>query len=282
MREPEQMAAEAPAETKPAESKPPETERPETKPDDNSLDRAVDLEMAAKTRRSLLVGGLATLAGLGGWEWLRTRRPDDGVIWPLRLALGADEELSRDYFRTTRLARTFAPADVEKPRENGDFGLDDDVDPDWKLTVEGASAPGQPLSLTLDQIKALPKVEMITQLNCIEGWSRVLKWGGVRFRDFARKYAPGKMDLNGYVGLETPDRGYYVGLDMPAALHPQTLLCYEMNGEPLPDEHGAPLRLVIPVKYGIKNLKRIGKISFTKTRPPDFWAERGYDWYAGF
>ena len=70
-------------------------------------------------------------------------------------------------------------------------------------------------------------------------------------------------------------------MDMPSALHPQTLLCYEMNGKSLSMEHGAPLRLVTTVKYGIKSIKRIGRIAFTDERPPDFWAERGYDWYAG-
>ena len=55
----------------------------------------------------------------------------------------------------------------------------------------------------------------------------------------------------------------------------------EMNGKPLEDRHGAPLRLVMPVKYGIKNIKRIGTIEFTDRRPADYWAERGYDWYAG-
>ena len=84
-----------------------------------------------------------------------------------------------------------------------------------------------------------------------------------------------------YAALETPDGDYYVGLDMASALHPQTLLCYEMDGQPLTPEHGAPLRLVIPVKYGIKNLKQIGTIRFTDVRPADYWAERGYDWYAG-
>jgi DMSO/TMAO reductase YedYZ molybdopterin-dependent catalytic subunit len=54
-----------------------------------------------------------------------------------------------------------------------------------------------------------------------------------------------------------------------------------MNGQSLTPEHGAPLRLVIPVKYGIKNLKQVGTIRFTDERPPDYWAERGYDWYAG-
>ena len=75
--------------------------------------------------------------------------------------------------------------------------------------------------------------------------------------------------------------GYYVGLDIESALHPQTLLCYAMDDRPLSLGHGAPLRLVIPVKYGIKNIKRIGTIRFTDERPADYWAERGYDWYAG-
>jgi len=81
--------------------------------------------------------------------------------------------------------------------------------------------------------------------------------------------------------MVTPDKGYYVGLDMPSALHPQTLLAYEMNGAPLEDGHGAPLRLVVPVKYGIKNIKRIGRIEYTNQRPPDYWAEQGYDYYSG-
>ncbi len=117
--------------------------------------------------------------------------------------------------------------------------------------------------------------------------------GGARFADFINAYRPATRsgrpsdprrepeDLVGYVSLETEDGGYYVGLDMESALHPQTLLCYEMNGKPLTAPHGAPLRLAIPVKYGIKNIKRIGTIRFTDRRPPDYWAERGYDWYAG-
>jgi DMSO/TMAO reductase YedYZ molybdopterin-dependent catalytic subunit len=64
-------------------------------------------------------------------------------------------------------------------------------------------------------------------------------------------------------------------------MHPQTLLVYEMNGAPLRPEHGAPLRLASPTKYGIKQIKRIGRIEFTAERPRDFWAESGYDWYSG-
>ena len=98
-----------------------------------------------------------------------------------------------------------------------------------------------------------------------------------RLVDFAQKFA-----LTGeYAGLSTPDGSYFVGLDAASALHPQTLLAYEMNGQPLAPEHGAPLRLVVPVKYGIKSIKRIGTIRFTDARPRDYWAEHGYDWYAG-
>ena len=69
--------------------------------------------------------------------------------------------------------------------------------------------------------------------------------------------------------------------DRPSALHPQTLLCYEMNGSPLTEAHGAPLRLVSTVKYGYKCIKRISVVELTEQRPSDYWAKRGYDWYGG-
>jgi DMSO/TMAO reductase YedYZ molybdopterin-dependent catalytic subunit len=84
-----------------------------------------------------------------------------------------------------------------------------------------------------------------------------------------------------YLGLSTPDEEYYVGIDMRSAMHPQTLLCYEMNGNPLPMNQGYPLRLIIPVKYGIKSLKRIGSMYFNNERPTDYWAEKGYDYFSG-
>ncbi len=235
----------------------------------------VQREIARKTRRSFLVGGIAAVAGAGAWEWLRTRRYDDGVQWPLRIGLRANEQLSRDYFSGNRLARTFPASAVEEGRPNGQHGIRDDVPADWKLEFRD-------LALSLDDIQALPKIGMVTELKCIEGWSRVLQWGGARFSDFVEKYVEHPPMGDWYAGFETPDGDYYVGLDMASAMHPQTLLCYEMNGQPLERVHGAPLRLVVPVKYGIKNLKRIGKITLSPTRPPDYWAERGYDWYAGF
>ena len=120
---------------------------------------------------------------------------------------------------------------------------------------------------------------MTTELKCIEGWSVIVNWVGARFSDFAAKFAP--PENTQYVSLITPDREYFVGWDMPSIMHPQTLLAYEMNGQPLTPEHGAPLRLVTTTKYGIKQIKRIGRIEITGERPADYWAEQGYDWYSG-
>jgi DMSO/TMAO reductase YedYZ molybdopterin-dependent catalytic subunit len=115
----------------------------------------------------------------------------------------------------------------------------------------------------------------------VEGWDQISHWGGVKFADFIDYYRLHDEAKLEYVGLETPDKQYYVGIDMPSAMHPQTLLAYEVNDQPLPGNHGQPLRLIIPVKYGIKNLKRIGNINFSNTRPHDYWAEQGYDYYSG-
>ena len=263
------------------------------KPGPSAAAEAAERQIRRLTRRSFLWGAGAGLAGLAGWYWLRTRAEDGGVAWPFRRALEFNEQLSQGYFRPTRLAPTFAPELAREPRLNGDIGLGAGFDPaGWKLHAVGA-AGGPALELTLEDVKALPRVEMVTEFKCIEGWSVVVRWAGARLADFATRYglatrsgkppaAPeGPDDLARYVALETPDGGYYVGLDMPSALHAQTLLCYEMNGAPLTLEHGGPLRLVTPLKYGIKHLKRIGTIAFTDRRPRDFWAERGYDWYAG-
>src|SRR5580692_11484908 len=98
---------------------------------------SVDREISRKTRRSFLVGGLAALAGTGAWSWLRSRRPDDEIPWPLRIALRANEQLARDYFSGARLARTFAPASIEAPRVNGNIGLEEMSQTDWSLSVDG-------------------------------------------------------------------------------------------------------------------------------------------------
>lgn len=237
-------------------------------------------EIARRTRRSFLTMGAASIAGYASWRWLRSREPVDNLAWPFRRVLQANESLARLWFSHERRAPEFDDKLAVEPRPNGILGLaNDDELQSWKLIVNGLRA-SDALELTLDQIRALPKVAQVTELNCIEGWTAIVRWGGARFSDFAERYSPESKSA-AYVQMHTPDEEYYVGLDMPSATHPQTLLCYEMNGAALTPEHGAPLRLVIPVKYGIKSIKRIGAIAFMNERPGDYWAENGYDWYAG-
>jgi DMSO/TMAO reductase YedYZ molybdopterin-dependent catalytic subunit len=259
-----------------------------------STEAEVEERMRRMSRRSFLLGAVAIGSGYTGWRWLISRRDEDGLPWPLRRALQTNEELARDYFKASRLAPTFAKSQISPPRVNGDLGLGEDFNlAEWQLNVEGLASAEGVLTLSLQDIQALPRATMTTELKCIEGWSIIVQWAGARLADFIAKYPPATrsgepldiknkpQDLPGYIGMSTPDGGYYVGLDMESALHPQTLLCYEMNGQPLTLEHGAPLRLAIPVKYGIKNIKRIGTISYANSRPADYWAEQGYDWYAG-
>ena len=149
----------------------------------------------------------------------------------------------------------------------------------WRLQV--IRNAGDTIYISLDEIKALPETDIIFDFKCIEGWSQVTHWGGVLFSDFAKRYDLTEQMKLGYTGMSTPDKEYYVGIDNPSMMHPQTMLCYEMNGAPLPMNQGYPLRLIIPVKYGIKHLKRIGSIYFSNQRPPDYWYEHGYDYYSG-
>jgi DMSO/TMAO reductase YedYZ molybdopterin-dependent catalytic subunit len=240
------------------------------------------LELAARTRRAFLTGGLAAAAAAAGFRWIAGGRSDNGIPAPLRRSLEWQERLTQAYFRPTPLVREFPLEAAGIPRANGDVGLDGEPSDAWRLQVNGVATGDGKASVGMSDLRALPKVEFVTELKCVEGWSRPVRWGGARLLDFAQRYRPAIGGADSYMGLRTPDGEYYVGIDMPSAVHPQTLLCYEMDGSPLTAEHGAPLRLVIPIKYGIKNLKRIGEIAFTQTRPPDYWAERGYDYYSGF
>jgi DMSO/TMAO reductase YedYZ molybdopterin-dependent catalytic subunit len=211
--------------------------------------------------------------------------------------LDANGNLATAYFRNTRLAPEFPKSQARPVRANGMAGLRSELNADaWRLHVQGfapAGAAPRTQEFTLADVQALPRVEMTTEFKCIEGWSTIVTWAGTRLSDFLARYPLATRsgrpadpnnppaDLAPYVSMATPDEEYFVGLDIESALHPQTLLCYEMNGQPLTAAHGAPLRLITPLKYGVKQIKRIGTIAFLEKRPADYWAERGYDWHAG-
>lgn len=234
----------------------------------------VNAAMARLTRRGFAFGAIVAAIGGGGLYWLNARAArEQSLPWPLRRMLEANERLGETLFDPRRPSPEFPRDWAQEPRVNGRRGLASQFDPaSWRLHITGTEH-----ALPLAAIRDLPRYEMTTELMCVEGWSQIVHWAGARLADFAGKYR-----LAGtYVSLVTPDRKYYVGLDIDSALHPQTLLCYEMNGQPLAPLHGAPLRLVTTVKYGYKSIKRIGTIGFTNERPRDTWAEEGYDWYAG-
>jgi hypothetical protein len=237
--------------------------------------------LARRSRRDFLIGGLAAVGAIGGYEWLTNAKEENGVPWPQRRVLEANGKLAHDYLSDGHLMPTFRPDQVGHLKANGNIGMAEPFDKaKWRLQF--TPADGAPaIHLSLSDIMALPKVEMITQFCCIEGWNQVCHWGGARFSDFAKKYLPPGQKMANYVYMATAGEDYYVGLDSKSALHPQTLLAYEQNGRPLENAHGAPLRLAVPVKYGIKNIKRIGMISFTNQKPEDYWADEGYDWFAG-
>jgi DMSO/TMAO reductase YedYZ molybdopterin-dependent catalytic subunit len=243
-----------------------------------------------KVTRRTVISSLTFLAGSAlaylGWNKLYHAPKETaadataGARNPLRRVLDANGRLFEGNVSNNQLSRTYGRSmAVKKPRVNGKFGLTGTAPANWRLNL--IKSPSETVQISLEELKMLPKTEFAFEFKCVEGWSQISHWGGVKVSDFVQHYQLEKQAQMAYVGLHTPDKKYYVGIDMPSALHPQTLLCYEVSGQPLTPEHGAPLRLIIPNKYGIKNLKCIGTLYFSNQRPPDYWAERGYDYFSG-
>jgi DMSO/TMAO reductase YedYZ molybdopterin-dependent catalytic subunit len=226
-------------------------------------------------------------AAFGGWKWLyhspeETAGITAGARKPLRRALNKTELFFRKFYSNQHEVKTYPKSmAAKKVRVNSDIGIDDDdfKPENWSLSV--VKNKSDILKVTMPEIKALPKTEIVFDFKCVEGWDQIQHWGGVKFADFIEHFKLNEQVKMPYIGMETPNGAYYVGLESESAMHPQTLLAYEMNGQPIGLEHGAPLRLIIPVKYGIKNLKRIGKITFSNQQPRDYWAEQGYDYSSG-
>jgi DMSO/TMAO reductase YedYZ molybdopterin-dependent catalytic subunit len=243
------------------------------------------------SRRNFISFSAFTVLAVGafeGWRWLYKSAPETpgitaGAHKPLRRALNKTELFFRRTFSDNHLVKTYPKSMAARHvRVNSDIGVEakKKFDPStWKLQVNKKG--GEILEVSLEELMALPKTEIVYDFKCVEGWDQISHWAGLKFSDFIKHFQLDEYAKMDYVGMQTPDKGYYVGIDMPSAMHPQTLLAYEMNDKPLPLQNGAPLRLIIPVKYGIKNLKRIGSITFSNNRLPDYWAEHGYDYYSG-
>lgn len=236
-----------------------------------------------RSRRSFLGFGVAGVAAFMGFRHVQNRPESDNIPDVIRKGLEANESIWDSIGSDSRTARTFSISDREDIRVNGRIGIGDDIDPaSWQVRIVGTG--GDLIdTLDLDDIQQLPSHDIVCKHKCIEGWATTVHWTGARFSDLAARYYDVAVPRSHrYVSIRTPDDQYYVGLDRETVLHSQTLLAWALNGEPLSDGHGAPLRLAVPITYGIKQLKRIGTIEFTNTRPADYWAERGYDWHARF
>jgi DMSO/TMAO reductase YedYZ molybdopterin-dependent catalytic subunit len=264
--------------------------QPAMKKPNKKVKKELTVEQKISRRNFISFTSFAVLAtsAFEGWRWLY-KSPREaasitgGAHKPLRRALNKTELFFRRVFSDNNLVKTYPKSMAAKRvRVNSDIGVEASkkFDPaNWKLQVNKKG--GEVLQVSLQELMALPKTELIFDFKCVEGWDQISHWAGVKFSDFIKHFQLDEYAKMDYVGMVTPDNAYYVGIDMPSAMHPQTLLAYEVNDKLLPLEHGAPLRLIIPVKYGIKNLKRIGTISFSNSRPKDYWAEQGYDYYSG-
>ena len=237
-----------------------------------------------RTRARILPGAhdkLDTLAARAGLsDGLRTKL--------LGRTLTFDDDVAEALYSKDRRVRTYDRSEA-RPLRNNYAGRTPGPEylPGWRLHIAGL-ASGRDESFSIDQLtQHFALHEQVTRLVCVEGWSGVAWWGGIRFADVLAAFppAPGMkwaamrsaVNLN---GSGTPDP-YYVSIDLETARHPQTLLATQHEGRALSLAHGAPLRLLAPMKLGLKNIKAITDITYTATPPPDYWNERGYSRYDG-
>jgi len=159
------------------------------------------------------------------------------------------------------------------------FDFTPKIDPvKFRLTIDGDVH--HPLQLSMIDIQKLPLTSMVIRHICVEGWSAIVQWGGVKLRDLATLVQP-KSNVR-YVYFKSAD-GYYESWDIASALHPQTLMAYQKNGAPLPIDNGAPLRLASPIKLGYKQSKWVTQIKFVNNLLPTkgYWEDQGYEWFGG-
>lgn len=269
--------------------------------------RALD----ARTRRDFLLFAAGTLAtGLGAW-WLlpdRTRarllpQPGHDALDTIAARVGLtrerreavldraltfDDDVAEALYSRDRRVRTYRRSQVT-PLKNNYAGRTPGPEylPGWRLRVAGL-AGGASAEFTGGELLArFGFHEMVTRLVCVEGWSAVAWWGGIRFADFLAAFPPAGGSrwaaLRSAVNLDGRGRPdpYYVSIDLETARHPQALLATHLGGRPLTVAHGAPLRLVAPMKLGLKNIKALTHLEYSAGEPPDYWAQRGYSSYDG-
>ena len=183
-------------------------------------------------------------------------------------------------FNPDRLAPTYPDSAITKPFPFNAYYSEDeapDIDgADYKLEVGGLIDNKRPW--TLPDLYALPQETQITRHVCVEGWSAIGKWTGVRLSEFLRRL--GADTRARYVWFQCAD-GYSNTIDMPTALHPQTQLSFKFADEILPRKYGFPMKCRIPTKLGFKNPKYITALYVQNNDAGGYWEDQGYNWFSG-
>jgi DMSO/TMAO reductase YedYZ molybdopterin-dependent catalytic subunit len=230
-------------------------------------------------RRFLHLGGLSLSASVLACNGDRPKRVDR----ILKVAQEKNETVERAIFRHTSMDRVREGAiDAREsfPRYHISRELpiwDEAVRGVWRLEVSGAVR--KPLMLTLDDLQKLPRRTQRVNHYCVEGWTAVATWSGVRVSEIARLAQI--TDDAGYVDFQSFDSGYHESWDIESALHPQTIIAYGMDGHFLGADYGAPARVHSPIKLGYKSTKYLTRIVFMPKRNGGYWSDRGYEWYGG-
>jgi DMSO/TMAO reductase YedYZ molybdopterin-dependent catalytic subunit len=226
--------------------------------------------------RALAMGAVSTLPAC---NYEDPQHPDLADAF-LRAMSSWNDRVQQALFNPHTLAPTFRPDQITNPpRFNAFYDIDDapDVDPGtYRLELSGQIQDKTPWSLAA--LNALPQTSQITRFICVEGWRVIGQWAGVPLGDFLRRI--GADTTCKYVSFQCAD-GYYSSIDMPSALHPQTILALQFLGAPLTPPFGAPVRLRIPTKLGFKNPKSITQMAVGNVYTGGYWEDQGYNWFSG-
>jgi len=234
--------------------------------------------MNGPTRRSFLAQSLGT-AGLVALSGLAcdSTRPRTGF---LGLMERVNERFERALFDPTRLAPELGPEQETNLADFPQYKIGPafpEVPAGWVLRIGGLVT--RPLYLSLEALQRFPRTRSRVRHHCVEGWTAVAAWDGVRLSEIAERAGVDRRAR--YVEFRSFEPGYYSSWDLESALHPQTLLAYGMDGAPLALEHGAPVRLYSAVKLGYKMVKYLAEVNFLPMRTGGYWEDQGYEWFAG-
>ena len=234
--------------------------------------------MPEPTRRLFLRGGLSVgaLAFLTGCDIVDGASAEGA----LRTISRFNDKVQAWMFDPNTLAPTYPESAITRPFPfNAYYSIDDAPEVDgstYQLEVGGKIENTKPW--TLEELYELPQETQITRHICVEGWSAIGKWTGVRLSEFLKRI--GADTRAPYVWFQCAE-GYSNTIDMPTALHPQTQLTFKFDDQILPRAYGFPMKCRIPTKLGFKNPKYITALYVQNNDAGGYWENQGYNWHSG-